>query len=331
MTSLTQTFAVSPGINYEYVYVPPASNQSETILFLHGFPSSLHSWRHQIDYFGKKGYGCLAPNLMGYGKTYSPSDFREYKTKQMVLHLVALLAFLSIDRPLTVVGHDFGTIVASRFALYEAARVRSLVLISVGYRQPNGDASADVENAIETAKNALGYDIFGYWRFFGFDDQAASLIENNVNSFIDLAFPPPEDAVELWRSNFSPTGKLKEWLENNKTLPRRANYLNVKDYNVYLGYFLEGMKPKLNWYKSQFNDVNLDDEKSLDPMIQVPTLFIGGLRDAVSVPILYAGQKQFIPNLTSIDINGTHWLMEEKYDEVNETIEKFAFVENFFF
>ncbi|CAF4210261.1 unnamed protein product, partial [Rotaria sordida] len=66
MISLTQTFTVSPGINYEYLHLPAVLNQTSTILFLHGFPSSLHSWRHQIDHFHRLGYGCLAPNLMGY-------------------------------------------------------------------------------------------------------------------------------------------------------------------------------------------------------------------------------------------------------------------------
>jgi pimeloyl-ACP methyl ester carboxylesterase len=106
MTSLTQTFVVSPGITYEYVYYPPKTNDTTTYLFLHGFPSSLHSWRHQINHFNTLGYGCLAPNLLGYGKTYLPSDIQEYKTKQMVLHLVALLSHLMIDRPVIVIGHD---------------------------------------------------------------------------------------------------------------------------------------------------------------------------------------------------------------------------------
>jgi soluble epoxide hydrolase / lipid-phosphate phosphatase len=146
MSSLTQTFLVSPGIQYEYHYVPPSS-QSETFLFLHGFPSSIHSWRHQIDYFSAQGYGCLTPNLMGYGKTYSPRDFHEYKIKQMVLHLLALMSHLKIDQPVHVVGHDFGTFPASRLALYEPTRVRSLVLLSIGYTPPG---SMDLDKRIES-------------------------------------------------------------------------------------------------------------------------------------------------------------------------------------
>ena len=224
-----------------------------------------------------------------------------------------------INQPVVVVGHDFGTVVASRFALYEPARLRALVLLSVGYRIPG---TADIETAIETAKAGLGYDVFGYWRFFGFDEEAPALIEKNVNSFIDLAFPPAEDALAVWRSNFAPTGKVKEWLQNSTSLPRRAAYLTASDYNVYLGYFLEGMQPKLNWYKSQFNNVNVEDEKDLDPTIQAPSLFIAGLQDALGVPALYASQKQYFKDLTTMEINATHWIMEHKSEEVNSAIEQ---------
>jgi soluble epoxide hydrolase/lipid-phosphate phosphatase len=319
MTSLTQTFAVSPGINYEYVYRPPTGNETTTFLFLHGFPSSLHAWRHQIDYFSRLGYGCLAPNLLGYGKTYSPSDIQEYRTKQMVLHLVTLLSHLMINRPVIVVGHDFGTVPASRFALYEPERVQALILLSIGYRPPG---LFDIDRTIDGARQALGYDVFGYWKFFGSDSDAADLIEKNVNSFLDLAFPPVDDALTLWRSNFSPIGKLKEWLQEGRRLPRRASYLSDTDYYVHLGYILEGMKPKLNWYKAQLNNINEEDERHLNPNLQMPCLFIAGLRDAIAVPALFASQKQYMAQLTVVEMNATHWIMEEKPREVNDAIEK---------
>lgn len=319
MTSLTQTFTVTPGINYEYLYRPPTGNETTTFLFLHGFPSSLYSWRHQIDHFNRLGYGCLAPNLMGYGKIYSPSDIQEYKTKQMVLHLVALLSHLMINRPVVVVGHDFGTLPASRFALYEPDRVQALILISVGYSPPGIQSNSQAANAIQ---EILGYEPFGYTQFFGLDAEAANIIESNANSFLDIGFPPVEDALTLWRTNFCPQGKVKEWLLAGRRLPRRASFLSDSDYSVYLGYILEGMRPKLNWYTAQFNNVNQEDEKDLDPNLQMPCLFIAGLRDAVGAPILYTPQKQYLPQLTVLELNATHWIMEEMPEKVNEEIQK---------
>lgn len=319
MTSLTQTFAVAPGINYEYVYRPATGSDMTTFLFLHGFPSSLHSWRHQIDHFNHLGYGCLAPNLLGYGKTYRPSNITEYKTKQMVLHLVMLLSHLMIDRPVIVVGHDFGTLPATRFALYEPQRVQGLILLNIGYFPPNiqrGEANDDVLLGI------LGYDALGYRKFFGLDPDAASIIEKNVFSFLDIAFPPSDEALDIWRTNFCPTGKLKEWLLAEKRLPRRASFLTDSDYYVYLGYILEGIQPKLNWYIAQYNSINKEDEQDLDPNLQVPCLYIGASRDPVAVPVLFTSQKQYISQLTVLEMNATHWIMEEMPQAVNEAIAK---------
>ena len=319
MALLTHTFVVSPGIPYEYIYQPPKAKDATTLLFLHGFPSSLHSWRHQINHFNQLGYGCLAPNLMGYGKTYSPTDVQEYKAKQMVLHLVALLAHLMIDRPIIVVGHDFGMVPASRFALYEPDRVQGLALLSIGYAPPG---LVDIDKTIQNIEQVLGYDALGYWKFFGSDSNAAGLIEKNADSFLDLAFPPSDDALTIWRTHFSPAGKMRAWLLTNRRLLHRASYLSDSDYQVNLGYILEGMEPKLNWYKARIGNVDEKDERNLDPNIRMPCLFIAGSRDAVGVPSVFASQKQYMPQLTEVELNTTHWIMEEKPQEVNQAIEQ---------
>jgi pimeloyl-ACP methyl ester carboxylesterase len=124
-----QNCEVAPGINYEYVYVKGNNGSKGTILFLHGFPSSYNSWRHQIEYFSNEGYDCLAPNMMGYGKTYSPVDIKEYKMKSMVEHLITLLNKFQIDKVI-VIGHDWGTRVAGRFVLHHPERTLGVTLIS---------------------------------------------------------------------------------------------------------------------------------------------------------------------------------------------------------
>ena len=47
---------------------------------------------------------------------------------------------------------------------------------------------------------------------------------------------------------------------------------------------------------------------------------MAGSRDAVGAPALFATQKQYIEDLTVIEIDATHWIMEEKFQEVNNNI-----------
>ena len=70
-TSLYKDVKVSRGFNYHYYFSPPVSGKP-TLLFLHGFPSTLQDWARQIRYFQPKGYGILAPDMLGAGGTSKP-------------------------------------------------------------------------------------------------------------------------------------------------------------------------------------------------------------------------------------------------------------------
>ncbi|CAF1629986.1 unnamed protein product [Didymodactylos carnosus] len=308
-------FEVAPGINYEYIYAKGNTNNDSkpTILFLHGFPSSFHSWRHQVEYFSRQGYDCLAPNMMGYGKTYSPLSTHEYKSKSMVEHLIALLNHLQVNR-IIVIGHDWGTRVAGRFVLYHPERTLGVVLISGSYNAP---AVFDLDRVLEASKRALGYEIYGHWKFFEADD-AAALIANNLESFIDLVFASDP---ALWKTNFAPVGKVRDWLVN-KNRTTRGSYMTENDYTILRRYLSEGMQPKMNWFKAMIANNDWDDEKNLDPVIKRPMLYLGGAKDYVSVIASYGGPNQYVADLETVALDTGHWVMEENPHAVNREIDR---------
>lgn len=309
----TQNYLVAEGINYEYVYNKVKDNSKPTLLFLHGFPSSFYCWRHQIEYFSKQGYGCLAPNLMGYGKTYSPLDKNEYKGKTMVIHLISLLDHLNLDK-VVVIGHDWGVKPATRFVLYHPERTLGLILLNVGYKPP---AKLDYEQLLQKTKEIFGYELFGYWEFFISDD-AAKIIEENPDRFIDIGYA---NDSSIWKTDFAPRGKLRQWFTSDKKTTR-AEFLTDKDIEIMREVLTEKMQPKLNWYRAIMSNIDDDDEKNLDPNIKSPVLYIGASKDYVCRPAIYGTQKEFIANLETTEINTSHWSMEEKPDEVNQILEK---------
>ncbi|CAF1475445.1 unnamed protein product [Adineta ricciae] len=310
-----QNYEVSPGINYEYIYVKGDENgiTKATILFIHGFPSSFHSWRHQIGYFSRQGYDSLAPNLMGYGKTYSPLNRDEYKMKSMTEHLITLLNHLHVSHVI-VVGHDWGTHLANRFVLYHPQQTLGVALISGGYSAP---ALFDLDKAIEASRETIGYEILGYWKFFDAED-AAEIIENNLDSFIDLAFA--SDST-LWKTDLAPVGKARNWLINgNRTT--RGSYMTEEDYEIFRRYLAEGMQPKLNWYKAEIANIEWNVEKNLDPIIRQPVLLMGGTKDYVSLIAFLEGPNPYIVDLETIAVDTGHWVMEENPNAVNQELDK---------
>jgi pimeloyl-ACP methyl ester carboxylesterase len=100
------TYTTSRTLTYSYIHIPSQSPNTQSILFLHGFPSTSYVWRNQISFFVAKGYGILAPDLLGYGETSKPTELEMYKAQEMANDIVEIMTFEGID---VVVGvaHDW--------------------------------------------------------------------------------------------------------------------------------------------------------------------------------------------------------------------------------
>ena len=96
---------LSSGHSYRYVNYRPYNSSKPSILFLHGFPSSSYDWRRQYDYFASRGYGILAPDLLGYGGSDKPSNVEAYTLKNQANDIAELLDCAGIGDVMSV-AHD---------------------------------------------------------------------------------------------------------------------------------------------------------------------------------------------------------------------------------
>ena len=51
--------------------------------------------------------------------------------------------------------------------------------------------------------------------------------------------------------------------------------------------------------------------------IDIPVLFIAASKDMALPPAMSAGMDKFIPHLTRMEVNASHWAPVEKGEEVN--------------
>lgn len=99
------------------------------VILLHGFPEFSYGWRHQIGPLAEAGFRVLAPDQRGYGLSDKPPAIEDYHIDRLVDDVLRL-ADEAGHRRFSVVGHDWGGIVAWRLALSHPDRVERLAILN---------------------------------------------------------------------------------------------------------------------------------------------------------------------------------------------------------
>jgi pimeloyl-ACP methyl ester carboxylesterase len=101
----------------------------DPVVLLHGFPERSSSWRAVAPRLHEAGLRTYAPDQRGYSPGARPRGRRSYRTPLLVADTVALVE--RIGRPVHLVGHDWGAVVAWGVAADRPDLVRSLTAVSV--------------------------------------------------------------------------------------------------------------------------------------------------------------------------------------------------------
>jgi pimeloyl-ACP methyl ester carboxylesterase len=108
------------GIELDTVDVGP--RDAPTLIFLHGFPESHRTWRHQIAHLSAR-YRCIAPDQRGYRGSSKPQDVASYAPNRLIGDIFQLADALGVGN-FTIVGHDWGGAIAWGVALLGQANGR---------------------------------------------------------------------------------------------------------------------------------------------------------------------------------------------------------------
>ena len=120
-------FVEVDGVRTRYV---ASGKGDKSIVFLHGFSSSLYSWRQVLEPISKT-YRVYALDLKGFGFSGKPEG--DYTTDEYVDFVIDFMDVLGVDRA-TLCGNSMGGGIAWRTALKYPERVEKLILVdSAGY------------------------------------------------------------------------------------------------------------------------------------------------------------------------------------------------------
>jgi haloalkane dehalogenase len=118
-------------------YLDEGPAESEPVLLMHGEPSWSFLYRHMIPVLVAAGHRCVAPDLVGFGRSDKPSATSDYSYARHVGWMQAVL-FDHLDlRDITYFGQDWGALIGLRLVAAEPERFARVVIGNGGL--PTGD------------------------------------------------------------------------------------------------------------------------------------------------------------------------------------------------
>ncbi len=149
------------------------------VLLLHGFPSNMYMWNEIKNELIENGYRVTIIEQRGYPLSRLENfDLHSFNIEELSKDIEELIIKLKLDQNLTIVGHDWGSIVAWAIISREKINISKLISICGGTEFPT---TAVYENL--TYKEKPHY-ISSFQNF----KESADIIDNNLESFFRSAY-----------------------------------------------------------------------------------------------------------------------------------------------
>ena len=254
------------------------------VVLLHGFPEFWYSWRHQLPVLAAAGYHAVAPDMRGYNRSEKPPGVRSYRIEALTDDVVALIRHFRAQRA-TLVGHDWGGVVAWNVPLRAPPLVKRLIVL-------NAPHPAAFARALRGSTQLLRS-----WYVFAFQLPVLPELSLSACNFAVLDRLLREDPVR--RNAFT-----EEDIRRYKRALRQPGALTAA----------------INYYRAAVR--RNPAELLRDPgRIEQPALLIWGEQDRALGVQLTEGLERWAPNIRVERIpDASHWVQNDAPARVNELI-----------
>lgn len=138
-------FADSGGVKIHF----RSAGQGLLVVMIHGFPDYWYTWRDQLPPLAEH-FHVVAIDQRGYNLSGQPKGVENYSIEKLVADVEAVRKHFNQDK-VTIVGHDWGGLVAWSYAMAHPQRTHQLVALNLPH--PKG-LMRELANNPEQRKNA---------------------------------------------------------------------------------------------------------------------------------------------------------------------------------
>ena len=137
--------ANSNGVKIHYVTL----GKGPLVVMIHGFPDFWYTWRHQMEALADS-YQVVALDMRGYNRSDKPKGVEQYDVRLLVDDVAAVIKHVG-GKQATIVGHDWGGMVAWQFAMALPGQCSRLVILNLPH--PRG-LTRELANNPQQQKNS---------------------------------------------------------------------------------------------------------------------------------------------------------------------------------
>jgi pimeloyl-ACP methyl ester carboxylesterase len=279
MSAITTRTIEANGLTFT---IDEAGSGDDVALFLHGFPESRYSWRHQLPVLADMGWRAVAPDLRGYGASSRPKGREAYRLEHLIEDTAAMFEALGARRRL-LIAHDWGALVAWAFAIEKRMPLDGMIIMNVPH--PGVYARVIREGPGQWLKS---------WYVFFF--QLPGLPELALTAGGARAVGRAFSGMAVDKSRFP-----KEVLDHYRTNALQPGAATAM----------------VNYYRANIGQLGRYGKGV--PKIDVPTLMIWGEEDAALGIELTKGYEPWVSDFTLERLPGvSHWVQQEAPEAVNE-------------
>ena len=271
-------------------YVEAGEPENPLVVLLHGFPEFWYAWRHQIEALAAE-FHVVAPDLRGYNRSEKPPGVDSYRLDRLTGDVTDLIDHFGAERA-SVVGHDWGGVVAWEFGHRHPERLERLAVL-------NAPHPAALERELRSpAQLARSW----YALFFQLPRIPEAVLERTDGWLDSILRTDPTNAA----FDESDIERYERAIAQPGALTAALNY-----------YRAFGRSQLRRWF-------GLAGSNGRDPTIEAETLVIWGERDRALGVELTEGLGRWVSDVRIERLpEASHWVQNDVPEKVNELLGEF--------